>query len=89
MNQVSTPPAASFATIEPGARIAIMVGGGCHVHVVGVVQSVTGARFKVQFPAAPEAAINEPFNMTFRKVDGRSVGGRYRKCAQLVATASQ
>lgn len=74
---------ASFAEIAPGRRVEIMVGGRGDVQAVGLVRQVTGARFCVQFPAVPEASIGAPFRMTFRKVDGRSVGGTLFKFAKV------
>ena len=73
-----------FSGIAAGAKVAIMVGGNRQVRAEGTVQSVTAARFKVSFPAYPEAAIYEPFGVTFRKADGRSVATSSRHFAQQV-----
>jgi len=35
-------------------------------------------------PAVPEASIELPFRMTFRKVDGRSVGAKFFKFAKAL-----
>ena len=75
---------ANFVDIVPGRRVEIMVGGRGNIQAVGLVQQVTAARFCVQFPAVPEASIELPFRMTFRKVDGRSVGAKFFKFAKAL-----
>ncbi len=74
----------SFAKVALGQRVTILVGGRADVQAIGVVQEVTNARFRAQFPAVLDASINTPFQMTFRKSDGRSVGGRLFKFAEAI-----